>query len=132
MKERERKHVHVAWPVSGMRADAHPCPCTPPPPACPAVRGYAIGELGACRRFAELAAELRVPVGRHQVFAFGELGSDLGSSKEVRGTPTEWLRKVGGGSSLGLGAKLGGMRAEWVRDNNQGRWHINVTYGERF
>lgn len=97
------------------------------------MRGYGIGELAACRRFAELSAELRLPVGpQRALYLFGEWGSDLGSSGEVKGNPTEWLRKMGGGSSLGAGLKLGGMRAEAIRDNNAGKWHVNVTYGERF
>lgn len=49
---------------------------------CPAVRGYNVGELAACRRYAEAAAELRVPVLGQQLFAFAEYGSDLGSSGE--------------------------------------------------
>ena len=52
------------------------------PPAAPlaAVRGYNVGELAACRRFAEAAMELRIPLLGHQAFAFAEYGTDLGSS----------------------------------------------------
>lgn len=52
------------------------------PPAPRAVRGYNVGELAACRRYAELAAEVRVPLLRQQLYAFAEWGSDLGSSGE--------------------------------------------------
>lgn len=44
------------------------------------MRGYNVGELATCRRYAEAAAELRVPVLGQQLFAFAEWGSDLGSS----------------------------------------------------
>jgi len=96
------------------------------------VRGYNIGELAACRRYVEAAVEARVPVFGQQVYAFYELGHDLGSSKEVSGNPTEYFRRVGQGSSTGAGVKLGAMRAEAVRDNNKGKWHALLSYGERF
>ena len=96
------------------------------------VRGYNVGELAACRRFAEGAAELRLPVLGRQVYAFAEAGSDLGSSEEVRGNPTAYFRRAGAGSSVGAGVKLGAVRLETVRDNNAGRWHVLVHYGERF
>lgn len=41
------------------------------------VRGFSVGELAACRRFAEAAIELRAPVLGRQLFAFYETGSDL-------------------------------------------------------
>ena len=96
------------------------------------VRGYNIGELAASRRFVEAAAELRVPIFGRQVYGFCELGSDLGSSKEVSGNPTEYYRRIGRGTSVGGGIKLGAMRAEGVRDNNKGKWHLLLAYGERF
>jgi hypothetical protein len=67
-----------------------------------------------------------------QAFAFYELGSDLGSSCEVRGNPTEYYRRVGRGSSCGAGFKLGALRAEMIRDNNSGKWDLFLAYGERF
>lgn len=96
------------------------------------VRGYNVGELAACRRFAEAAAELRLPVLGRTLYAFAEAGSDLGSSKEVRGNPSAYFRRAGRGSSLGGGVKLGALRVEGVRDNNAGRWHVLLHYGERF
>ena len=77
--------------------------------------------------------EARVPVLGHQAYVFYELGNDLGSSKEVNGNPTEYFRRVGQGSSVGAGVKVGGaLRAEAVRDNNKGKWHMLLSYGERF
>jgi outer membrane protein assembly factor BamA len=96
------------------------------------VRGYNIGELAACRRFVEAAAEVRVPVKGNTVFAYAEWGSDLGSSAEVRGNPTEYYRRLGSGASIGGGVKVGGLRAEAVRDCNQGKWHLLLNYGDRF
>lgn len=49
-------------------------------------RGFNVGELGASRRVLEAAAEIRVPVPKlnTHAYAFYELCTDLGSSKEVR------------------------------------------------
>jgi outer membrane protein assembly factor BamA len=96
------------------------------------VRGYNYGELAACRRFAEAAVELRAPLLGQQVYGFYEFGSDLASSAEVRGCPTQYYRRVGSGSSMGTGVKAGAMRAEAIRDNNRGKWDVYLTYGERF
>lgn len=90
------------------------------------MRGYNVGELAACRRYAEAAAELRVPLLGQQLYAFAEVGSDLGSSAEVRGNPTLYYRRVGRGSSYGAGLKLGAVRAEAIRDNNAGSWHAFI------
>ena len=97
-------------------------------------RGYNVGELGAARRVLEAAAELRVPVPvlKTHAYAFFELCTDLGSSKEVAGNPTEYYRRAGGGTSSGAGLKLGAVRAEWVRDNNQGTGTLFVRFGERY
>lgn len=67
-----------------------------------------------------------------QAYAFYETGTDLGSSKEVRGNPTEYFRRVGRGSSCGVGVRVGALRAEVVRDNNAGKWDLFLQYGERF
>jgi len=96
------------------------------------VRGYNIGELAASRRVLEAAVELRVPVLGKQVYGFYELGHDLWSSGEVSGNPTEYYRRVGRGSSMGAGVKIGALRAEAVKDNNKGKWHVLLNYGERF
>lgn len=97
------------------------------------VRGYSVGELAACRRFVEAAAEVRIPIWNNkQIYAFAEVGTDLGSSKELMGNPTEYYRRVGKGSSVGAGVKLGALRAETARDNNKGKWNIFLAYGERF
>lgn len=67
-----------------------------------------------------------------QVYGFYEAGTDLGSSPEVRGNPTEYYRRVGRGSSCGGGVRLGALRVEGVRDNNAGKWDLFLAYGERF
>jgi len=97
-------------------------------------RGYSVGELGVARRFLEAAAELRVPVPKlnTHAFAFFEHCTDLGSSKEVPGNPTAYYRRAGAGSCSGVGLKLGAVRAEWVRDMNQGQSNLFVRFGERF
>ncbi|KAI3473899.1 hypothetical protein Pfo_028091 [Paulownia fortunei] len=70
------------------------------------VRGYNMGELGAARNILELAAELRIPVRNTHAYVFAEHGNDLGSSKDVKGNPTEVYRRMGHGSSYGVGMKL--------------------------
>lgn len=103
------------------------------------VRGYAPGELGACRRFAELAAEVRMPLKNFTpklpgtAYAFAEYGSDLGSGRSLAGNPTEYYRKAGRGASVGVGLKaLGACRFEVARDCNAGSNHLMIHWGERF
>ncbi|XP_004507162.1 protein TOC75, chloroplastic [Cicer arietinum] len=96
------------------------------------VRGYNMGEIGAARNILELAAEVRVPVKGTHVYAFAEHGTDLGSSKYVKGNPTEVYRRMGQGSSYGVGMKLGLVRAEYAVDHNSGTGAIFFRFGERF
>lgn len=103
------------------------------------VRGYSPGELGACRRFVEAAAEVRLPMKNWSdrlpgtLYGFAELGSDLGSSRSLPGAPTEFYRKAGHGMSYGVGVKaLGACRFEYARDCNAGTGAVFVQWGERF
>ncbi|XP_030537608.2 protein TOC75-3, chloroplastic [Rhodamnia argentea] len=96
------------------------------------VRGYNMGELGAARNILELAAELRIPVKNTHMYVFAEHGNDLGSSKLVKGNPTEVYRRMGHGSSYGLGAKFGLVRAEYAVDHNSGTGSLFLRFGERF
>uniref|UniRef100_A0A3Q7HX94 Uncharacterized protein n=1 Tax=Solanum lycopersicum TaxID=4081 RepID=A0A3Q7HX94_SOLLC len=96
------------------------------------VRGYNMGEIGAARNIVELAAELRIPVRNTHVYAFAEHGNDLGSSKDVKGNPTEVYRRMGHGSSYGVGVKLGLVRAEYAVDHNSGTGAVFFRFGERF
>ncbi|XP_028757137.1 LOW QUALITY PROTEIN: protein TOC75-3, chloroplastic-like [Neltuma alba] len=96
------------------------------------VRGYNMGELGAARNILELAAELRIPIKGTHVYAFAEHGNDLGSSKNVKGNPTEVYRRMGHGSSYGVGLKLGLVRAEYAVDHNSGTGALFFRFGERF
>ncbi|KAF5470518.1 hypothetical protein F2P56_011024 [Juglans regia] len=96
------------------------------------VRGYNMGEIGAARNILELAAEIRIPVKGTHVYAFAEHGNDLGTSKDVKGNPTEVYRRLGHGSSYGVGAKLGLVRAEYAVDHNSGTGAFFFRFGERF
>ncbi|CAK9187872.1 unnamed protein product [Ilex paraguariensis] len=96
------------------------------------VRGYNMGEIGAARNILELATELRIPVRNTHVYGFAEHGNDLGSSKDVKGNPTEVYRRMGHGSSYGVGVKLGLVRAEYAVDHNSGTGTIFFRFGERF
>lgn len=80
----------------------------------------------------QLAAEVRIPVKNTHVYAFVEHGNDLGSSKDVKGNPTEVYRRMGQGSSYGFGVKLGLVRAEYAVDHNSGTGAIFCRFGERF
>lgn len=79
-----------------------------------------------------VAVQLPVPVLKKQVYGFFEFGTDLGSSKQVRGNPTEFFRRAGSGSSIGAGIKLGSVRAEYTHDRNAHKGSIFLHYGERF
>jgi outer membrane protein assembly factor BamA len=103
------------------------------------VRGYSHGELGACRRFVETAAEVRLPLKNVRkglpgtAYAFAEYGTDLGSGSSLEGSPTEFYRKAGHGASVGVGLKaLGACRFEYARDCNAGTGTVFVQWGERF
>ncbi|CAN1150525.1 Protein TOC75-3, chloroplastic [Linum perenne] len=96
------------------------------------VRGYNMGELGAARNILELGAEVRIPVRNTHVYAFAEHGNDLGSSKDVKGNPTEVYRRMGYGSSYGVGVKLGLVRAEYAVDHNSGTGSLFFRFGERY
>jgi hypothetical protein len=82
--------------------------------------------------FLQLAAEVRIPIKGTHVYAFAEHGTDLGSSKDVKGNPTEVYRRMGQGSSYGAGMKLGLVRAEYAVDHNSGTGAIFFRFGERF
>ncbi|XP_047340490.1 protein TOC75-3, chloroplastic [Impatiens glandulifera] len=96
------------------------------------VRGYNMGEIGAARNILEIAGELRIPVKNTHVYAFAEHGNDLGSSKDVKGNPTEVYRRMGHGSSYGVGIKLNLVRAEYAVDHNSGTGAVFFRFGERF
>ncbi|KAA8543841.1 hypothetical protein F0562_021982 [Nyssa sinensis] len=96
------------------------------------VRGYNMGEIGAARNILELAAELRIPVKNTHMYVFAEHGNDLGSSKDVKGNPTEVYRRMGHGSSYGVGVKLGLVRAEYAVDHNSNTGAVFFRFGERF
>ncbi|CAL9232116.1 unnamed protein product [Arabidopsis halleri] len=96
------------------------------------VRGYSMGELGAAKHILELGAEIRIPVKNTHVYAFAEHGNDLGSSKDVKGNPTVVYRKMGHGSSYGLGVKLGKVRAEYTVRHNRGTGALFLRLGERY
>ncbi|TKY67378.1 TOC75 protein [Spatholobus suberectus] len=96
------------------------------------VRGYKMGEIGVARNILELAAELRVPIKGKYVYVFAEHGTDLGSSENVKGNPTQVYRRMGHGSSYGVGIKLGMVRTEYAVDHNSGTGAVFCRFGERF
>lgn len=56
-----------------------------------------------------------------------------GSSKLVRGNPTEYYRRAGRGTSVGAGIKLGAVRAEYCTEGgalDSGAFFLR--FGERY
>jgi hypothetical protein len=51
------------------------------------------------RQFVHLAAEIQVPIRKTHAYGFVEYGTDLGSSKDVGGNPTEFFQRAGHGPS---------------------------------
>ena len=66
------------------------------------------------------------------MYAFAEHGNDLGSSKEVKGNPTEAYSRMGQGSSYGIGVKVGMVRTEYAIDHNSGTGAVFLRFGDRF
>jgi len=64
----------------------------------------------------QLAAEIQVPTRKTHTCGVVEYGTDLGSSKDVRGKPTKFFQQAGHGASYGIGVKLGTVRAKYARD----------------
>ena len=97
-------------------------------------RAFSIGELGPARCYIETAAELRLPlpVLNTQAYAYAENARDLGSVADLKGRPREYLGRIGHGTSLGVGVKLGIMRAEVARDCNKRSSTWFIFFGERF
>ncbi|KAF6142238.1 hypothetical protein GIB67_012087 [Kingdonia uniflora] len=54
------------------------------------------------------------------VYSFAKHGNDLRSSKDVKGNPTVFYRRLGHGSSHGVGVKLGLVCAEYAIDHDAG------------
>ena len=96
------------------------------------VRAYGVGELGICRSLLEYAAEVRIPVKNRFLYAFYEHGTDLGSSKNVKGNPTECYRKAGSGTTYGAGLKAGILRFEQCFDTRMNKFFSLIRFGERF
>ncbi|KAL2328777.1 hypothetical protein Fmac_022204 [Flemingia macrophylla] len=94
------------------------------------VRGLGMGEIGAAPNILELAAELRVPIKGQYVYVFAEHGNDLRSSENVNGNPMH--KRMGYGSSYGVGIKLGMVRAEYAVKHNSRTGAAFLYFGERF
>ncbi len=56
-----------------------------------------------------------------------------GSSKLVRGNPTEYYRRAGSGTSVGAGVKLGAVRAEYCTEGaSMDKGAFFLRFGERY
>ena len=82
--------------------------------------------------FFRVSAEVRVPVKSRYLYGFYEHGTDLGSSKFVKGNPTECYRKAGSGTTYGAGVKLGIVKLEYAVDCNNNKGAMVFRFGERF
>ncbi len=100
------------------------------------VRGYDEGDLGSGRSFVQATAEYRFPV--FSVIGgvlFVDVGTDLGTGKDVPGDPAGIRGKPGSGYGYGLGVRvqspLGPIRIDYgLNDEGKGRFHFGI--GERF
>jgi outer membrane protein insertion porin family len=100
------------------------------------VRGYDEGDLGSGRSFVQATAEYRFPI-----FAivggalFFDVGSDLGTGKNVPGDPAGLLGKPGTGIGYGVGVRvnspLGPLRLDYGF-NEDGDSRLNFGIGEKF
>lgn len=66
------------------------------------------------------------------MFGFVEHGNDLVCSKDVMGNPSEVYRRMGQGSSYGIGAIIGNAGAEYAIDHNSGTGAFFFRFGDRF
>uniref|UniRef100_A0A0D9XW90 Bacterial surface antigen (D15) domain-containing protein n=1 Tax=Leersia perrieri TaxID=77586 RepID=A0A0D9XW90_9ORYZ len=106
------------------------------PPAVLALHGlwvnWVLPEIFLRRVATEVSMPITVKNKHAQLYAIAEHGTDLGSSKDVKGNPTEFFRRAGHGSSYGVGVKLGAVRAEFAVDHNAGTGSFSLRFGERF
>ncbi|MEB3274215.1 MAG: BamA/TamA family outer membrane protein [Prochlorothrix sp.] len=100
------------------------------------VRGYAEGEVGTGRSFAQATAEYRFPVFSVVGGAlFADFATDLGTGDNVPGEPAVIRQKPGGGFGVGLGVRvrspIGSIRVDYgLNDQGDTRFHFGI--GERF
>ncbi len=101
------------------------------------IRGWATCDLAVSKSFAEGTAEYRFPVWRMISGAlFVDVGSDLGSQKDVPGKPGKLLQKSGSGYSLGggVGVKtpIGPLRLDIASKDLSGDWRYTLGVGWKF
>jgi len=100
------------------------------------IRGYAEGEVGSGRSYAQATAEYRFPVVSIVGGAlFFDMGTTLGSGGGVPGDPSGIRDLPGSGFGYGLGIRvqspLGPIRIDYGF-NNKGDSRIHFGIGERF
>lgn len=100
------------------------------------VRGYDAGELASGRSFLQATVEYRFPVFSIVSGAlFADFGTDLGTSDDIPGDPSEILDKPGTGFGYGVGVRvqspLGNIRVDYAL-NDEGESRIHFGIGERF
>ena len=101
------------------------------------VRGWGSCDLAVSKSFVEGTVEYRFPVWRMISGAlFVDLGSDLGSQKDVPGQPGKLLQKSGSGYSLGggLGVKtpIGPLRLDIATKDLSGDVRYTLGVGWKF
>ena len=100
------------------------------------VRGYQEGDVGAGRSFIQATAEYRFPIFSIVGGAlFVDIGTDLGTGRNVPGDPAGVRGKPGSGLGFGLGVRvqspLGPIRVDYgFNEQGEGRLHFGI--GERF
>ena len=101
------------------------------------VRGWGSCELSVSKSFAEVSAEYRVPIWRMiSGSLFVDVGTDLGTQKDVPGKPGKLLDKAGTGFSLGGGVgiktPLGPIRLDIASQDLSGKTRYTLGVGWKF
>ncbi|MBS2040297.1 BamA/TamA family outer membrane protein [bacterium] len=108
------------------------------------VRGFQLGELGAGTRFLQLSSELRVPLGKVELFGseipmrfttFVDYGSALGSTNKIFGQSQVVRRLPDSGLGYGVGLQavtdFGLVRLESAFAS-RGRSQFSLSIGDRY
>lgn len=100
------------------------------------VRGYDAGDLGSGRSFLQATVEYRFPLFSIVGGAlFFDVGTDLGTGRDVPGDPAGIRDKPGSGFGYGAGVRvqspLGQIRIDYAI-NDQGDNRVHFGIGERF
>jgi len=101
------------------------------------VRGWGACDLSVSKSFVEATAEYRFPLWRMiSGSLFADVGTDMGSQKDVPGKPGKLLKKAGSGFSLGAGVgvktPIGPLRLDIASKDLSGEMRYTLGVGWKF